>query len=146
LLSFSAAGISTSDRVTAPAFVPTGGAAAGTAAAEGGAAGKKKNSKKPKKKPEGGAQQHQPAGRANLNDKAAAALSVLGAKGGAKGLPAAAKGKGGRGGARGGGGTRGGRSKARHADRWWKTLEDVDPISMEPLSGLRYPPVQVNSL
>ena len=29
--------------------------------------------------------------------------------------------------------------------RWWHELEDVDPISLEPLAELKYPPFQLKS-
>ena len=29
--------------------------------------------------------------------------------------------------------------------RWWHELDDVDPISLEPLADLKYPPFQLKS-
>ena len=30
-------------------------------------------------------------------------------------------------------------------ERWWHSLEDVDPISLEPLAEMTYPPFQLKS-
>ena len=40
--------------------------------------------------------------------------------------------------------TVGPKSTKRHK-RWWHELDDVDPISLEPLAELKYPPFQLKS-
>ena len=36
-------------------------------------------------------------------------------------------------------------NNTKRRKRWWHKLEDVDPISLEPLADLKYPPFQLKS-
>ena len=103
--------------VAAQAFVPSGAHEA------------------PKKNTRRSAKKNKPPSSTTPGSKAAAALEVLG--GASSSAPAA--GRGGRGGRAGAG-----RGRARRTNHyWWHKLEEIDPISMEPLSDLRYPPLQL---
>lgn len=117
--------------VAAPAFVP----------ADDKQAPSKKTRRSAKKKRPASAQQPNPTDNSDrtseLGNKATAALEVLSGKS----LGQTQAGGRGTGGGRSGG--RRGRGRTRHPDRWWCKLEDIDPISMEPLSELRYPPLQL---
>lgn len=115
--------------VGAPAFVPSGDMKHSSKKRTRRDANKKRPSTQQSKPPESSER------TAPLDRKAAAALEVLGASRDDRGGPPGRRGRG-RGRGRGHG-------RTRRADCWWRTLDDVDPISMEPLSDLRYPPLQL---
>ncbi len=52
--------------------------------------------------------------------------------------------KGGIGNKRGRGG-RGGKTPAKVVDKWWSSIEEDDPISLEPIADLSYEPINIRA-